>query len=524
MKLTVEQTQGLPFPVGCPVWYNFPETPSGENEEPPILKRGVVESASFNYASRAIIYEVIYKDDCPSRKDIIEEVSEDQLAYGSNCPVIIEANEGRPVSEGTVLFCEPSSVDIGKFIYTVMIFMEGSEARYECGIDAEHIKYRKVNTVNAKIANKAEDAAAESVSKKQPSAANNSNGHHLAKIAASAPAVHNPDGKEAVPSSITCNSADKSKRKAGGLDDSSNRSTHQQQQPCKLISDSTANKKMRVDTSSSLANNDDACKEGNLRSTVSYSNDSVGGSKDNAHGTNHGTRMDMSVPLWLQRNRKSQEDLFFHLIGSKRFDKRGQRATVKSIGRETNTGIRVNSNHRETNHPLAPIIITVDAFSDRDGVCLRDLTEARRKLQELLLDYVGNDGSRGRLIYELALSCWGAHRPKKSTCNAVNARDPFDGDSGCRFITVLALPYHFNGGRRVYHAAQLLKANVLARIRNEANSYIKVVGDEFRVPVKFCDPYVLVVGSCYQDVDKAAEIVRGATDNHVQYCSLKLLF
>mmetsp|Transcript_30474 Transcript_30474/g.56294 ORF Transcript_30474/g.56294 Transcript_30474/m.56294 type:complete len:523 (+) Transcript_30474:104-1672(+) len=520
MKLTVEQTQGLPFPVGCPVWYNFPETPSGENEEPPILKRGVVESASFNYASRAIIYEVIYKDDCPSRKDIIEEVSEDQLAYGSNCPVIIEANEGRPVSEGTVLFCEPSSVDIGKFIYTVMIFMEGSEARYECGIDAEHIKYRKVNTVNAKIANKAEDAAAESVSKKQPSAANNSNGHHLAKIAASAPAVHNPDGKEAVPSSITCNSADKSKRKAGGLDDSSNRSTHQQQQPCKLISDSTANKKMRVDTSSSLANNDDACKEGNLRSTVSYSNDSVGGSKDNAHGTNHGTRMDMSVPLWLQRNRKSQEDLFFHLIGSKRFDERGQR-TVKSIGRETNCGIRVNSNHREINHPLAPIVITVDAFTRKSA--LRDLTYARLKLQELLLDYVGNDGSRGRLIYELALSCWGAHRPKKSTCNAVNARDPFDGDRwGNKFMTILALPYHSSGGRKVYHDAKLLTAHALARIRNEAKSYIKLVGDEFRVPVKFCEPYVFVVASSLKDIDKAAEIVREVIDKHVQLCSCKL--
>ena len=67
---------------------------------------------------------------------------------------------------------------------------------------------------------------------------------------------------------------------------------------------------MRVDITLSLANNDDACKEGNLRSTISYSNDSIGGSKDNTHGTNHGTRMDMSVPLWLQRNRKSQEDLF----------------------------------------------------------------------------------------------------------------------------------------------------------------------------------------------------------------------
>ena len=196
---------------------------------------------------------------------------------------------------------------------------------------------------------------------------------------------------------------------------------------------------------------------------------------------------------------------------------------MKSIGRETNTGIRVNSNH-QTNHPLAPITISVDAFSDSAGLRLRDLTEARRKLQELLLDYVGNDGSRGRLIYELALSCWGAHRPKKSTCNAIKARDPFDGDSGLRSITVLALPYHFSGGRRVYHAAPLLKANLLARIRNEANSYIKVVGDEFRVPVKFCDPYVLVVGNCYQDVDKAAEIVRGVIDKHVQYCSLKLLF
>mmetsp|Transcript_30475 Transcript_30475/g.56296 ORF Transcript_30475/g.56296 Transcript_30475/m.56296 type:complete len:92 (+) Transcript_30475:502-777(+) len=89
-------------------------------------------------------------------------------------------------------------------------------------------------------------------------------------------------------------------------------------------------------------------------------------------------------------------------------------------------------------------------------------------------------------------------------------------------MTILALPYHSSGGRKVYHDAKLLTAHALARIRNEAKSYIKLVGDEFRVPVKFCEPYVFVVASSLKDIDKAAEIVREVIDKHVQLCSCKL--
>ena len=32
MELTPEQTDALPFPKGCPVWYNFPDKSSSDME------------------------------------------------------------------------------------------------------------------------------------------------------------------------------------------------------------------------------------------------------------------------------------------------------------------------------------------------------------------------------------------------------------------------------------------------------------------------------------------------------------
>ena len=118
-------------------------------------------------------------------------------------------------------------------------------------------------------------------------------------------------------------------------------------------------------------------------------------------------------------------------------------------------------------------------------------------------------------MYEVAASCWGSHRPNNSTSNAVKVSDPFNSGTG-RFMTVLQLPYE---GNKVYHAANLLISEVQRRITFEANSYIKLVGGEFKVPCRLCEPYVVVMGKSWQGVDKGAEIVKEVMKQHVDTCT-----
>jgi len=191
MKLTAEQTEDLPFPIGCPVWYNFSETASDEGA----LKQGVVESVSFNYSTKDLLYEVVYKDgDADKKGNIVEEVSEHKLAYGANCPVTvtIDCNEdGSAVEEGSILLSEPSSSDPSKILYTVMICMEESQARYEDGIDANRIRYRKIKAdTKVAVATKTDAlAAGSSVPKDQPSEIKITD-PHTANISGMALSVH----------------------------------------------------------------------------------------------------------------------------------------------------------------------------------------------------------------------------------------------------------------------------------------------------------------------------------------------
>lgn len=139
MKLTAAQTEELTFPVGCLVWYNFlPESSCGDEESSsPILKQGVVESITLDYGTKTLIYEIGYEYDKGNRI-VDNDVAEDEVAYAPNCPVTIDTK-----LEGIVLLPERCS---GKFVYTVMIYMDGCQSRYEFGVDAQRLKYRKIDT------------------------------------------------------------------------------------------------------------------------------------------------------------------------------------------------------------------------------------------------------------------------------------------------------------------------------------------------------------------------------------------
>ena len=152
------------------------------------------------------------------------------------------------------------------------------------------------------------------------------------------------------------------------------------------------------------------------------------------------------------------------------------------------------------------------------GVSLNDgrIDDAREKLQELVLDYmdfIGDPGAKGRLFYEVASSCTGPHCPEESTSHAVGWRGP----NGCGFLSLVELPFVLHDGIRSFHAHMILQTQNNQRVKRLGCS-IKVYGDDFGVPLKYCDPYALVSGGSWRDVDEAVAIVREAINMHMSTC------
>jgi len=66
---------------------------------------------------------------------------------------------------------------------------------------------------------------------------------------------------------------------------------------------------------------------------------------------------------------------------------------------------------------------------------------------------------------------------------------------------------------RLFNASTILDEQEGQNIQRLGCS-IKIYGDAFGVPLKYCDPYLLVAGGSWHNVDKAVEIVRNAISSH----------
>ena len=437
-----------------PVWYNFPSSTalddiSDNNTEPHLLKRGIVEEITLDMFTRNVVYKVVYKDDC-NNITIEEEVSEEELAYGNGCPVsIIDLSDGNVVdgekdeegaqkekdganknsSDGTVLYSEPSPTDPGKVVYTIMIKGEGSQARYESNVKAERVKYRKVINVIETPKKEVKNKEADRIS----------------------PLTLQTEAEE-VPTSITLKS-----KEDGEIDTPSN----------------NKRKKQSLGGDGSRSNNGQRRSEGVGGSIVSSigggSSSHRQGTQSNRYSHSYGEgggeeRIVMELPVWLQRDRQSQRNIFFWLIGSKAFP---EKRTVKNIEAETNTRIDVNlhgsSRDRQVKDARGrggghtyPITIAVTAqYLPKSS---RNIDKACEGIYQLFIDYldhIEDAGSKARLIYEVSESFRGDHRPPNSTSRAVRVKglqewkDPTGSRGfGGPYMSLLEMPFEFNPSKR----------------------------------------------------------------------------
>lgn len=185
---------------------------------------------------------------------------------------------------------------------------------------------------------------------------------------------------------------------------------------------------------------------------------------------------------------------------------------MKDIGREVNAHFKVNFIDDE--QVKTPITITVDAHSKEEAQRTHRL--ALEQTLELMLSFI-NDGSKGRMVHDIAASCGGGHRPNNSTSNAVRIRNPFDNGRSA-LVAIIELPSEFRHERREFHAKYLLNSKFLAKIRS-VHCSIKLCGDDFNIPTRYCDPYVFVSGGHWQQVDQAAQVIKDAIRWHMDKCS-----
>ena len=469
IRLTKEQCSKVTFPIGCPVWYDFSVK---DCEKTTTLKCGLISSAMLQGSQ--LFYEVEHrnKDDT----HVTEQVQDSELCFGASCPVTISPSSDNSggcdddkntssYCEGEIVLCTPSTTDMKKFVYTAMIFLDGgSRVRYESGIEANRVKYRRVesdemveNSKATRIVSSENPVSASEEKDHHSPRANNNGGVTTTPVANISPLPTKGLGNRFVPPVISVGNSN-----SGSVDSVSSRKRARSEN----------------DTSTTVK------EESTPSPQKKYPMDDPD--------------LEIDVPLWLQKDVESQRRLFRYLLGKRAHN-------LKRISREALCHVSIAFDDKGDS--LIPMKIHIKSHSERSR--LSDLKQARLILEGLFLNFVGKDeGCRGRLVYELARSTgWGAHIPKKSTSNAVRGINPMSNDSSETYMSVVELPSHYASMERHHNRRRRGRATPPREIRNiaEANGCKEIIVR--RDNTQMCDPYVLIYAKSYENVDRSVTIL-----------------
>ena len=168
----------------------------------------------------------------------------------------------------------------------------------------------------------------------------------------------------------------------------------------------------------------------------------------------------------------------------------------------------------------SPIMhVVVNPHKKMDSKPLR----AKQMIVDSLRDFVGNDGSKGRIAYDLA-AAEESSRCRGSKYNAVYQWNPFP--PPCRKICMILIELtfktikHKNGTfEKDFHGRHLLRSLVLGHIWNTTKCRMTLLGDKYDEPTKLCDPYIIITGESPADVDRAFEIVTEYISKHQATCT-----
>jgi len=400
----------------------------------------------------------VYKDD-KRGDEVVELVSEDELAFAANCPVTIARQDGSEV-EGIVLLPKQSSTHCRTFVYTVMISADGtSQAQNVDGNDSKHIKYRQTNEELREsdiVTQKNEKSVELSLSNKS-------------------------NDEQEVPLSITC---------------------HDEAVAASSITSETESK---------------GCK----RDHADIDSDSLTVSSRTVSTTRVEPReRHMIVPEWLQRDSNSQRVLFFSLIGSKRSFRKGVVQIGKETDCFLKVNYNDSADPYILQPPMS---ITITMYPLSPPRALDVAYEKIQQLLITHCYQIGDAGSSGRCVYDVAKSCGLVVSESRHNVAIVgqlgfDENDPWSlTRAGEVFLCLVELPFLVENGRKVYHARCVLQHKVLCKVGG-LGCLLRLFADGFGIAVNSCEPYATISGQTWQAVDQAVAIVKEAIDHHTKSC------
>jgi hypothetical protein len=229
----------------------------------------------------------------------------------------------------------------------------------------------------------------------------------------------------------------------------------------------------------------------------------------------------LEIPQWLKNTPEIRKDLFHHLMGENPAMEMGYQ--LKSIAFQTNCNINIrgpefaSKSHKEKSKSML-----VNIFTKYGHDPPSDPMRARKMVESSICDFVGEDGSKGRLYYDLAASSE-QNRCLGSKSNAVFQFNPYERTQRKTCMALFALPSttvtHQNGATtKKFHGGFLLKGQIKSQINKERCTII-LCGDHYKLPTKLCDPYGLIFGDNPAHIDNAIAIVHEHITRHRHSCS-----
>eukprot|EP00804_Cyclotella_cryptica_P006054 CCRYP_010680-RA/>CCRYP_010680-RA protein AED:0.07 eAED:0.07 QI:137/1/1/1/1/1/2/495/547 len=178
----------------------------------------------------------------------------------------------------------------------------------------------------------------------------------------------------------------------------------------------------------------------------------------------NGEVIEIPVPKWLQKDKDSRELLYSHLIGPE-----NDPHTLR-IQKETKCDFHVL--WKESSEK--PMTIQIKHSQLSGVLAQRNLIAARRRIEDLLLKFklpnlpsIEEDGSKGRLLYEVANSYKGAHTPKGTKCGAVYQRNPLSVAQKHCCMSLLELPYTTGVKGKVFHRHFFANQHIGSKVKGK---------------------------------------------------------
>ena len=239
------------------------------------------------------------------------------------------------------------------------------------------------------------------------------------------------------------------------------------------------------------------------RKHTSYDSRSVGSAKSPKQ-----QEVLIKTPDWLQGNKA---ELFRFLIGKRR---NNVSLGVPEIGRRTGTRITVDDPH----YAVENLSVRVEPFRLEGSV-----DSACRQVMYLLLDYLDkmrDPNAKARLLFDISSGIDAEWSRGKATRPGIEVAGMVSRSS---YLAAVDLPCQRVAGDRlgehfcIPHAS-FLQSNIVRDLARKNQCRIKAYAEMYGFDVKFCNPYVQIVGEDRILVDQVAALLEQEITKHMSVC------